>query len=746
MLQNNRPTQGSFFSNNTGQPSSFFGNAGQGTNGPPGLVMGGGQSSFFNTGNQSASIFTRTNTTGAFGTSSGIGGGIGGGSSAFSSVNSGSNGQGSFITKWELAPCKGNRETVGCYSGSIIGLGTYSKMTLTEIRIEDYRIFKSGNMPEIFKPPLQKFMSLNHINPNVQIPPDPRGVNPLVGQGASTIGGGGIGGSSFFGGNGMNSMGRGTGAIGTGMGMGGTAIGTGMGIGTGGVGMGMGISNVGMGLMNSKPMGMGMGMSSTGIGGGIGGNSIIGSGIGMGTGMMGGGIGNNSNGAFAMGMSNNRLGGGMNNAQIGGGSFFSNNNQMNSSMPHQSSFFNTSNNQNGQTSFFNNNNNNNTGSFFNNLGGGMSNNPMSNGTFFNQNNNNGMGMNMGIMGSKMPLTFQSNQPFSMMNAGQFQNGTMMNPMFHQNQGQVFPANVPCVYILPVSSNEIQEHRENEREPSYKRGYLDQEAAIMSRYELEKRERELELRKIREQSKGIYYPDQLAGARPRWGMSSGILSDHRDPFMRGQTPIMRKARVDLKSLSMRNKQNSQSGIGIGRHFDKKEGNERSGSFVLGETNQGNNENFFERKFSLNKFDQKENLREPKKRPITTGCSFTITPNLENLDLNQLETVEDLKLENEHGRLFFPGLTDVTGINFKEAIIINNGEFQVYPDDSKRPRKGEGLNKKFYLTFKNVRKEDPFMSDTEFLGTLVQRVQEMTKKGNFHKYDSQKEEMTVEIWEV
>ena len=47
---------------------------------------------------------------------------------------------------------------------------------------------------------------------------------------------------------------------------------------------------------------------------------------------------------------------------------------------------------------------------------------------------------------------------------------------------------------------------------------------------------------------------------------------------------------------------------------------------------------------------------------------------------------------YGNIFFPGVTNVAGLNLDEIVFIRHKEVIVYPDDGKKPRLGEGLNRR------------------------------------------------------
>lgn len=51
---------------------------------------------------------------------------------------------------------------------------------------------------------------------------------------------------------------------------------------------------------------------------------------------------------------------------------------------------------------------------------------------------------------------------------------------------------------------------------------------------------------------------------------------------------------------------------------------------------------------------------------------------------------------YGNVYFPGRTDVTGLNLDEIVHFRRKEITIYPEDDDKPPVGEGLNKKAQVT--------------------------------------------------
>lgn len=72
---------------------------------------------------------------------------------------------------------------------------------------------------------------------------------------------------------------------------------------------------------------------------------------------------------------------------------------------------------------------------------------------------------------------------------------------------------------------------------------------------------------------------------------------------------------------------------------------------------------------------------------------------------------------YGNVYFPDEMDVAGLNIDELVHFRYREINVYPDDSKKPPVGQGLNRKAQVTLDNVY---PRRADTN---TLIQDTQEL-----------------------
>ncbi|GFT07519.1 nuclear pore complex protein Nup98-Nup96 [Nephila pilipes] len=93
-----------------------------------------------------------------------------------------------------------------------------------------------------------------------------------------------------------------------------------------------------------------------------------------------------------------------------------------------------------------------------------------------------------------------------------------------------------------------------------------------------------------------------------------------------------------------------------------------------------------------------------RIILTDPSYYTIPSLDDmipLINNGHCLVKDFTIgRHSYGKVSFPGVTDVFGLNFDEIVFFGKKEINVYPDDDKKPPIGEGLNRKAKVILENV----------------------------------------------
>ncbi|VDM31028.1 unnamed protein product [Hydatigera taeniaeformis] len=121
-------------------------------------------------------------------------------------------------------------------------------------------------------------------------------------------------------------------------------------------------------------------------------------------------------------------------------------------------------------------------------------------------------------------------------------------------------------------------------------------------------------------------------------------------------------------------------------------------------------------------------------------YYMFPTFEELDAlideNGRCVVQDFVIGRQsYGHILFPGLTDITGIDFDDVVHIRRREVVVYPDDTTKPPQGYGLNRKAEITLDGVWPTDKstreFIKSPERLAAI--RFDERLEKAT-HKMDA------------
>lgn len=104
------------------------------------------------------------------------------------------------------------------------------------------------------------------------------------------------------------------------------------------------------------------------------------------------------------------------------------------------------------------------------------------------------------------------------------------------------------------------------------------------------------------------------------------------------------------------------------------------------------------------DENDQSKHPAKIQLKRSQYYTMPPFSELASIT--DSNGDCIVENfvigraGYGNIFFPGMTNIAGMNFDELVIFRHKEVFVYPDDSVKPLVGEGLNKKAQVTLDKV----------------------------------------------
>ena len=104
------------------------------------------------------------------------------------------------------------------------------------------------------------------------------------------------------------------------------------------------------------------------------------------------------------------------------------------------------------------------------------------------------------------------------------------------------------------------------------------------------------------------------------------------------------------------------------------------------------------------DDNDQSKHPAKIQLKRSQYYTMPPFSELASIT--DNNGDCIVENfvigraGYGNVFFPGMTNIAGMNFDELVIFRHKEVFVYPDDNLKPIVGEGLNKKAQVTLDKV----------------------------------------------
>ena len=98
-------------------------------------------------------------------------------------------------------------------------------------------------------------------------------------------------------------------------------------------------------------------------------------------------------------------------------------------------------------------------------------------------------------------------------------------------------------------------------------------------------------------------------------------------------------------------------------------------------------------------EEEEEKEIDYHPILTKPGYQTQPKMSELAKYSFETlmeIDNFCVFNEDGMVEFEGTTDLTYVNLDEILDISH-VIELYPDEKRKPREGEKLNKPAFLTF-------------------------------------------------
>ena len=108
-----------------------------------------------------------------------------------------------------------------------------------------------------------------------------------------------------------------------------------------------------------------------------------------------------------------------------------------------------------------------------------------------------------------------------------------------------------------------------------------------------------------------------------------------------------------------------------------------------------------------YTNSNNLVSSEKIPISTRSDYKLIPNLiemARMTEDAISAVNNLSIENEHGKITWPNETDAREVNFDELVIIEPYSATVYPEEvenrGQKPVVGIELNKMAVIELYNV----------------------------------------------
>jgi hypothetical protein len=118
-------------------------------------------------------------------------------------------------------------------------------------------------------------------------------------------------------------------------------------------------------------------------------------------------------------------------------------------------------------------------------------------------------------------------------------------------------------------------------------------------------------------------------------------------------------------------------------------------------------------------------------------------LNKMNKKDLERIKDFTVYNEHGKIVFPGETDITGINLDDIIKIEPNIISIY-QNVPIPSKGQKLNKKAIIEVYNILPEvDTPDAMNEFIQDIRLRIKENGEDAEFLNYDVSKGILTFSV---
>lgn len=141
------------------------------------------------------------------------------------------------------------------------------------------------------------------------------------------------------------------------------------------------------------------------------------------------------------------------------------------------------------------------------------------------------------------------------------------------------------------------------------------------------------------------------------------------------------------------------------------------------------------------NQLKDLRYPSapEKGYVTKPSFD---ELLKLDKNALQKVKDFEIANEFGRVLFPGLTDLTGVDLAKEVKISHRQVEIYDDQTvDYPQKGDKLNRPAEVTLLKMQKPQKYASVQEWETSYKENIER--NGGSYLGYNVEKREISFKV---
>lgn len=136
------------------------------------------------------------------------------------------------------------------------------------------------------------------------------------------------------------------------------------------------------------------------------------------------------------------------------------------------------------------------------------------------------------------------------------------------------------------------------------------------------------------------------------------------------------------------------------------------------------------------------------PVLSKCTYYTTPSISTLKkMSELELakVRDFEIGNQFGKVYFPGETDLRGINLDITVIIKKNVAEVYPDDSfdeiTKPPVGTKLNKTAIISLFDID-----VQSSEPTHRIIDRLRKMARSqdADFISFDPETRDYKFKVY--